>query len=61
MGDEHNFVFCATDWVGMAFEDIPNAAIPRRDVKPLAKALLAKFGSFADVIAAQGLQPQHIN
>jgi DNA repair protein RadC len=28
------------------------AAIPRRDVKPLAKALLAKFGSFADVIAA---------
>lgn len=29
------------------------AAIPRRDVKPLAKALLAKFGSFADVIAAR--------
>lgn len=28
------------------------AAIPRRDVKPLAKALLARFGSFADVIAA---------
>jgi DNA repair protein RadC len=28
------------------------AAIPRRDVKPLAKALLAQFGSFADVIAA---------
>jgi DNA repair protein RadC len=28
------------------------AAIPRRDVKPLAKALLAKFGSFAEVIAA---------
>src|SRR5205823_4993595 len=28
------------------------AAIPRRDVKPLAKTLLAKFGSFADVIAA---------
>jgi DNA repair protein RadC len=28
------------------------AALPRRDVKPLAKALLAKFGSFADVIAA---------
>jgi len=27
------------------------AAIPRRDVKPLAKALLANFGSFADVIA----------
>jgi DNA repair protein RadC len=28
------------------------AALPRRDVKPLAKALIAKFGSFAEVIAA---------
>jgi DNA repair protein RadC len=28
------------------------AAIPRRDVKPLAKALLARFGNFAEVIAA---------
>ena len=28
------------------------AAIPRRDVKPLAKALIAKFGSFAEVLAA---------
>ena len=28
------------------------AAVPRRDTKPLAKALLAKFGSFADVSAA---------
>jgi DNA repair protein RadC len=28
------------------------AAIPRRDVKPLAKGLLARFGSLADVIAA---------
>jgi DNA repair protein RadC len=27
-------------------------AIPRRDVKPLAKALIAKFGSFGEVIAA---------
>jgi DNA repair protein RadC len=27
-------------------------AIPRRDVKPLAKTLLARFGSFADVLAA---------
>jgi len=27
-------------------------AIPRRDVKPLAKALIAKFGSFAETIAA---------
>jgi len=27
-------------------------AIPRRDVKPLAKMLLQKFGSFADVLAA---------
>jgi DNA repair protein RadC len=28
------------------------AALPRRDTKPLARALLARFGSFADVIAA---------
>src|ERR1700742_73523 len=28
------------------------AGIPRRDVKPLAKALIAHFGSFAEVIAA---------
>jgi DNA repair protein RadC len=27
-------------------------AIPRRDVKPLAKTLIAKFGSFAEVVAA---------
>lgn len=27
-------------------------AIPRRDVKPLAKLLIAKFGSFAEVISA---------
>jgi DNA repair protein RadC len=27
-------------------------AIPQRDVKPLAKSLLAKFGSFAEVISA---------
>jgi DNA repair protein RadC len=27
-------------------------ALPRRDAKPLAKPLLAKFGSFAEVIAA---------
>lgn len=28
------------------------AAIPRRDVKPLAKALIARFGSFAEVLSA---------
>jgi DNA repair protein RadC len=28
------------------------AAIPRRDTKPLAKALLKRFGSFAEVVAA---------
>ena len=27
-------------------------ALPRRDVKPLAKALLARFGSFAEVVSA---------
>ncbi len=28
------------------------AAVPRRDVKPLAKALITRFGSFAEAIAA---------
>lgn len=28
-------------------------ALPRRDVKPLAKALIARFGSFAEAIAAR--------
>ena len=28
-------------------------SIPRRDVKPLAKALVKKFGSFAEVVAAR--------
>ena len=28
-------------------------AIPRRDVKPIAKALIARFGSFAEVIGAE--------
>jgi DNA repair protein RadC len=31
-------------------------AQPRRDVKPLAKSLLAKFGSFAEVIAAPAMR-----
>jgi hypothetical protein len=26
MGNEHNFVFCATDWIGMSTYDVPNAA-----------------------------------
>ncbi len=34
-------------------ELILTLAIPRRDVKPLAKDLLAKFGSFSKVIAAE--------
>ncbi|MBI2716318.1 MAG: DNA repair protein RadC [Rhizobiales bacterium] len=29
-------------------------AIPQRDIKPLAKELIAKFGSFAEVVAAPG-------
>src|SRR6059036_603995 len=27
-------------------------ALPRRDVKPLAKSLIGKFGSFAEVVSA---------
>ncbi|MGH2735148.1 MAG: hypothetical protein ACRDKZ_06195 [Actinomycetota bacterium] len=26
MAAEHNFTFCATDWIGMATEDVPNVA-----------------------------------
>jgi DNA repair protein RadC len=44
-------------------------AIPRRDVKPLAKALIARFGSFAEAIAArperlaevEGMTPASVN
>lgn len=36
-------------------------AIPRRDVKPLAKVLLAQFGSFADVINAPEDQLRHVS
>lgn len=31
-------------------------ALPRRDVKPLAKSLIAKFGSFGEVVAAPPLR-----
>ena len=31
-------------------------AVPRRDVKPLAKALIARFGSFAEVLTAEPAQ-----
>jgi len=37
------------------------AAIPRRDVKPLAKALLARFGGFADVIATPAARLREID
>jgi hypothetical protein len=36
MADENDFVFCATDWIGMAFEDVPNIA-----------TLLADMSNFA--------------
>jgi DNA repair protein RadC len=35
-------------------------AIPRRDLKPLAKALLARFGSFAEVICAPNERLQEV-
>jgi DNA repair protein RadC len=35
--------------------------LPRRDVKPLAKMLLAKFGSFAEVIAAPEARLGEVN
>jgi hypothetical protein len=40
MANEHNFVFCATKWIGMADEDIPNAIAILQD--------LSKFPSFTD-------------
>jgi hypothetical protein len=40
MGNEHNFVFCATKWIGMADEDVPNAIAILQD--------LGKFPSFTD-------------
>lgn len=36
-------------------------AIPRRDTKPLAKALLAKFGSFAEVINADDARLKEVS
>jgi DNA repair protein RadC len=49
--------FLATGGDGMPdyelLEMLLTQAIPRRDVKPLAKELLARFGSFAGVIAAE--------
>src|ERR1700682_3721404 len=36
-------------------------AIPRRDVKPLAKSLLARFGSFAEVICASRERLQEVS
>ena len=35
-----------------SFSKLILSAIPRRDVKPIAKNLIARFGSFAEVIAA---------
>jgi hypothetical protein len=40
MSNEHNFVFCATKWIGMADEDIPNAVGILQD--------LSKFPSLTD-------------
>jgi hypothetical protein len=40
MGNEHNFVFCATRWIGMSFEDIPNAISILQD--------LSRFPTLAD-------------
>lgn len=40
MGDEHRFVFCATRWIGMSFEDIPNAVMILQD--------LSRFPTLAD-------------
>ena len=40
MANEHNFVFCATKWIGMADEDLSNAEAILQDLR--------KFRSLAD-------------
>jgi hypothetical protein len=40
MANEHNFVFCATKWIGMADEDVPNAVAILQE--------LGKFPSLTD-------------
>ncbi len=40
MGSEHNFVFCATDWVGMSTFDVPNVATLLQD--------LSRFNTLVD-------------
>jgi hypothetical protein len=40
MGREHGFLFCATDWAGMSFEDVPNVLTLLQD--------LSGFPSLAD-------------
>jgi len=32
MANEHNFVFCATKWIGMSEEDVPNAVVILGDI-----------------------------
>ena len=44
VGSEHNITFCATDWSGMAFDDIPNVA-----------TILAEMGRFK-TLADRGQQ-----
>ena len=40
MGNEHNFVFCATDWAGMSTYDVPNVATLLQD--------LSRFNTLVD-------------
>ncbi len=42
MGQEHGFVFCATDWVGMSTSDLPNVASLLQD--------LSRFNTLVDRI-----------
>ncbi len=36
MADEHDFVFCATRWLGLSSEDVPNAAATAQDLSQFA-------------------------
>ncbi len=56
--------FAATGGAGLADYELMELAltfaIPRRDVKPLAKALLARFGSLSGVLTALPEELQHV-
>jgi hypothetical protein len=52
MANEHNFVFCATDWIGMSTADIPNAGTILAD--------LSRFPTLVDRVQQGMLNFTHL-